>query len=246
MKILVPISKVPDTTSKIAFTDGDTKFAEEGIQWIVNPYDEWYALVRALELVEAGGGTVTVINVGDATSDPVIRKALALGAHEAVRIDTDASESYVVAKEIAAYASDKGFDMVLLGKETISYNGSEVGGMLAEFMNVPYISLASSLEVNGDSATMDRTIEGGVEVVEVKMPFVASASKGMAEQRIPNMRGIMAARTKPLTVVPASGADAKTAYVKYGLPDAKSEVKLVDAENMDELVRLLHEEAKSI
>lgn len=246
MKILVPISKVPDTTSKIAFTDGDSKFAEEGIQWIVNPYDEWYALVRALELVEAGGGTVTVINVGDAASDPVIRKALALGAHEAVRIDTDASESYVVAKEIAAYASDKGFDMVLLGKETISYNGSEVGGMLAEFMNVPYISLASSLEVNGDSATMDRTIEGGVEVVEVKMPFVASASKGMAEQRIPNMRGIMAARTKPLTVVPASGADAKTAYVKYGLPDAKSEVKLVDAENMDELVNLLHTEAKVI
>ncbi|MGB0918077.1 MAG: electron transfer flavoprotein subunit beta/FixA family protein, partial [Flavobacteriales bacterium] len=124
MKILVPISKVPDTTSKIAFADGDTKFAEEGIQWIVNPYDEWYALVRALELVEAGGGTVTVINVGGATSDPVIRKALALGAHEAVRIDTEASESYVVAKEIAAYASDKGFDMVLLGKETISYNGS--------------------------------------------------------------------------------------------------------------------------
>ena len=246
MKILVPISKVPDTTSKIAFTDGDSKFAEEGIQWIVNPYDEWYALVRALELVEAGGGAVTVINVGDAASDPVIRKALALGAHEAVRIDTDASESYVVAKEIAAYASDKGFDMVLLGKETISYNGSEVGGMLAEFMNVPYISLASSLEVNGDSATMDRTIEGGVEVVEVKMPFVASASKGMAEQRIPNMRGIMAARTKPLTVVPASGADAKTAYVKYGLPDAKSEVKLVDAENMDELVNLLHTEAKVI
>ena len=164
MKILVPISKVPDTTSKITFADGDTKFAEEGIQWIVNPYDEWYALVRALELVEAGGGTVTVINVGGATSDPVIRKALALGAHEAVRIDTEASESYVVAKEIAAYAADKGFDMVLLGKETISYNGSEVGGMLAEFMNVPYISLASSLEVNGDSATMDRTIEGGVEV----------------------------------------------------------------------------------
>ena len=246
MKILVPISKVPDTTSKIAFADGDTKFAEEGIQWIVNPYDEWYALVRALELVEAGGGTVTVINVGGATSDPVIRKALALGAHEAVRIDTEASESYVVAKEIAAYAADKGFDMVLLGKETISYNGSEVGGMLAEFMNVPYISLASSLEVNGDSATMDRTIEGGVEVVDVKMPFVASASKGMAEQRIPNMRGIMAARTKPLTVVPASGANAKTAYVKYGLPAAKSVVKLVDPENMDELVRLLHEEAKSI
>ena len=136
MKILVPISKVPDTTSKISFTDGDSKFNEEGIQWIVNPYDEWYALVRALEITEAGGGTVTVISVGDATAEPVIRKALALGAHEAVRIDADATESYQVAKEIAAYAGDKGFDMVLLGKETINYNGSEVGGMLAEFMGL--------------------------------------------------------------------------------------------------------------
>jgi len=246
MKILVPISKVPDTTSKISFVDGDSKFNEDGIQWIVNPYDEWYALVRALEIVEAGGGSVTVISVDDATAEPVIRKALALGAENAVRIDTKATESYVVAKEIANYAADKGFDIILLGKETINYNGSEVGGMLAEFLGQPYISLASKLEVNGGVATLDRTIEGGVEVVEVKMPFVASASKGMAEQRIPNMRGIMAARTKPLTVVPGSGVGAKTAYVKYGLPAAKSAVKLVDPENMDELVRLLHEESKSI
>ena len=197
-------------------------------------------------MVEAGGGTVTVINVGDATSDPVIRKALALGAHEAVRIDVNPADSFVIAKEISAYAADKGFDLVLLGKETISYNGSEVGGMLAEFMNLPYISLASKLEVNGDTATLDRSIEGGSEVVEVKLPLVASASKGMAEQRIPNMRGIMAARSKPLTVVAASGAEAKTAYVKYGLPAPKSAVKLVDPENMDELVNLLHTEAKSI
>jgi len=246
MKILVPISKVPDTTSKITFTDGDSKFNEEGIQWIVNPYDEWYALVRALELVEAGGGTVTVINVGDASSEPVIRKALALGANEAVRVDVNPADSYVIAKEIAAYAADKGFDLVLLGKETISYNGSEVGGMLAEFMNLPYISLASKLEVNGDTATLDRSIEGGTEVVEVKLPLVASASKGMAEQRIPNMRGIMAARSKPLTVVAASGAEAKTAYVSYGLPDGKSAVKLIDPENMDELVNLLHTQAKVI
>ncbi len=246
MKILVPISKVPDTTSKITFTDGDSKFNEEGIQWIVNPYDEWYALVRALELVEAGGGTVTVINVGDASSEPVIRKALALGANEAVRVDVNPADSYVIAKEIAAYAADKGFDLVLLGKETISYNGSEVGGMLAEFMNLPYISLASKLEVNGDTATLDRSIEGGTEVVEVKLPLVASASKGMAEQRIPNMRGIMDARNKPLTVVAASGAEAKTAYVSYGLPDGKSAVKLIDPENMDELVNLLHTQAKVI
>lgn len=246
MKILVPISVVPDTTSKIAFTDGDTKFNEDGIQWIVNPYDEWYALVRALEITEKDGGTVTVISVGDASAEPVIRKALALGAHDAVRIDTKPTESYIVAKELANYAQGKGFDLVLLGKETINYNGSEVGGMLAEFLGMPYISLASKLEVSGGVATLDRTIEGGTEVVEVKLPVVASASKGMAEQRIPNMRGIMAARTKPLTVIPASGVAAKTATVKYSLPAPKSSVKLVDPENMDELVRLLHEEAKSI
>ncbi|MCF8256496.1 MAG: electron transfer flavoprotein subunit beta/FixA family protein [Flavobacteriales bacterium] len=246
MKILVPISVVPDTTSKIAFTDGDTKFNEDGIQWIVNPYDEWYALVRALEITEKDGGTVTVISVGDATAEPVIRKALALGATDAVRVDTKPTESYVVAKELANYAKDKGFDLILLGKETISYNGSEVGGMMAEFLGFPFISLASKLDANGGVATLDRSTETGTEVVEVKLPAVISAAKGMAEQRIPNMRGIMAARTKPLTVVPASGVQGKTSTVKFGLPAAKSSLKLVDPENMDELVRLLHEEAKSI
>lgn len=246
MKILVPISVVPDTTSKIAFTDGETKFNEDGIQWIVNPYDEWYALVRALEITEKDGGTVTVVSVGDATAEPVIRKALALGANDAVRIDVKPTESYLVAKELANYAKGQGFDMILLGKETINYNGSEVGGMLAEFLNLPYISLASKLEINGGVATLERGIEGGSEILEVKMPFVASAAKGMAEQRIPNMRGIMAARTKPLTVVPASNVAAKTATVKYILPASKSSVKLVAADNVDELVRLLHEEAKAI
>lgn len=246
MKILVPISKVPDTTAKIAFTDGDTKFDENGVQWIVNPYDEWYALVRALEITEANGGTVTVINVGGADADPVIRKALAIGATDAVRIDAQPTESYFVAKQIAAYAADNGYEMVLLGKETIDFNGSEVGGMVAEFMNAPFVSLASKLDVNGGTATLERSVEGGVESVEVTLPFVASASKGMAEQRIPNMRGIMAARTKPLNVVPAVVADKMTSFDSFGLPAPKSAVKLVDAENVEELVDLLHNEAKAI
>ena len=246
MKILVPISKVPDTTAKIAFTDGDTKFDENGVQWIVNPYDEWYALVRALEITEAGGGTVTVINVGGADADPVIRKALAIGATDAVRVDAEPTESFFVAKQIAAYASENGYDMVLLGKETIDYNGSEVGGMVAEFMNAPFVSLASKLDVADGAATMERGVEGGVETVEVKLPFVASCAKGMSEQRIPNMRGIMAARTKPLNVVPAVGADKMTSFDSFGLPAAKSAVKLVDAENVQELVDLLHSEAKAI
>jgi len=246
MKILVCISKAPDTTAKISFTDGDTKFEEAGVQFIINPYDEWYALVRGLELKEANNGTVTTISVGGADYDPIIRKALAIGADDAVRIDAHPNDAFQVASEIANYAKDNGYDMVLCGKETIDYNGSQVGGMIAELMDLPYVSLAVKLEVNGTIATIERDVQGGTEVVEVSGAFVLSASKGMAEQRIPNMRGIMQARTKPLTVVPASGSSAMTEVVSYELPPAKTACKMVDAEDMDELISLLHNEAKVI
>lgn len=246
MKILVCISKVPDTTSKIAFTDGNTKFDETNVQFIVNPYDEWYALVRALEITEQGGGTVTVVNVGPAANEPTIRKALAIGAHEAVRIDGEPGEAFYVATQIAEYAKDKGFDAILTGKETIDFNGAEVGGMIAELLNLPYISLVSDLQVSGSTATLKRVIEGGYEVVEVNGPFVASAQKGMSEARIPNMRGIMAARTKPLNVVPAVPVDALTSVKVFGTPPPKSAVKYIDAEHPEQLVELLHTEAKVI
>lgn len=246
MKILVCISKAPDTTAKIAFTDGDTKFDESGVQFIVNPYDEWYALVKGLELKEANGGTVTVINVGGADSDPIIRKALAIGADDAVRIEAETTDALYVAKQIANYAKEQGYDMVFAGKETIDYNGSQVGGMIAELMDAPYISLASKLDMNGNTATIEREIEGGVEVVEVDTPFVLSAAKGMAEARIPNMRGIMAARSKPLNVIPAFEASNSTVVKGFKLPPAKSGCKYVDADNVDELVDLLRNEAKAI
>ncbi len=246
MKILVCISKAPDTTAKIAFIDGDTKFDENGVQFIVNPYDEWYALVRGLELKEANGGTVTVLNVGGAENDPIIRKALAIGADDAVRIDAEATDALYVAKQIANYAKEQGYDMVLCGKETIDYNGSQVAGMVAELMDAPYVSLASKLDMNGNTATIERDIEGGVEVVECNTPFVLSAAKGMAEARIPNMRGIMAARTKPLNVVTASEASVATSVKGFSLPPAKSGCKYVDAGNVEELVNLLHNEAKAI
>lgn len=246
MKILVCISKAPDTTAKISFTDGDTKFEEAGVQFIINPYDEWYALVRGLELKEANDGTVTAISVGGSDYDPIIRKALAIGADDAVRIDAHPNDAFQVASEIANYAKDNGYDMVLCGKETIDYNGSQVGGMIAELMNLPYVSLAVKLDVNGTLATIERDVQGGTEVVEVSGGFVLSASKGMAEQRIPNMRGIMQARTKPLTVVPASGSSTMTEVVSYELPPAKTACKMVDAEDMDELISLLHNEAKVI
>ncbi len=246
MKILVCISKSPDTTSKIAFTSGNTSFDENGVQYIVNPYDEWYALVRALELKETMGGSVTIITVGSAVDESIMRKALAIGADDAVRIDADPKDAYYTAMQISSYAKDQGFDLVLVGKETINYNGSQVGGMIAEAMQLPFVSLASKLDVAGNTITLEREIAGGVQVVEVSTPAVISCAKGMAEQRIQNMRGIMAARTRQLTVVPAAELQELTSYVMYDLPAAKSACKMISPDNMDELVQLLHNEAKVI
>ncbi len=246
MKILVCISKSPDTTSKISFTDNSTKFDENGVQYIVNPYDEWYALVRALEIKEANGGNVTIISVGAAGDEAVIRKALAIGADDAVRIDTDPTDAYYTAMQIAEYAKSNGFDLVLTGKETINYNGSQVGGMIAEALDQPFVSVATKLDVNGTTLTLEREINGGIEVVEVNTPAVVSCAKGMAEQRIPNMRGIMAARTKPLQVVAPVAVDQMTTYVNYTMPNAKSACKMIDPSNMDQLVEFLHNEAKVI
>ncbi len=244
MKYLVCISKTPETTAKIAFTNGDTQFDKNGVQFILNPYDEWYALVRALELKEAQGGTVTVINVGTSENDAVIRKALAIGADDAVRIDADPTSAMFVAKQISEYVKSNPFDVIFLGKETIDYNGSEVGGMLAEYLDLPYVSYAMALDIEGGSAKVTRDIEGGSETSKINLPVVVSAAKGMAEQRIPNMRGIMMAKRKPLNVVEAVAFSDKSKVVGYALPTGKTEVKMIDPENMDELVRLLQEEAK--
>ena len=247
MKILVCISKTPDTTAKVAFTDNNTKFATAGVQWIINPYDEWYALVRAIELKEKDPATsITLINVGGVDSEPIIRKALALGGDEAIRVSLDPLESFDTATQIAAIAKDGGYDLILTGKETIDYLGSSVGGMLAEMLDMPYVALATKLDLAGNKATITREIEGGEEICEVELPVVISCQKGMAEARIPNMRGIMAARTKPLKVVEAVNFEHMTSTVSFELPPPKAGVKLIDADNVDELVRLLHEEAKVI
>lgn len=246
MKILVCISKAPDTTSKIAFTDNNTSFDKNGVQFIINPYDEWYALVRGLELKEANGGSVTILNVGGADNDPTIRKALAIGADDAVRVNMEPTDALAVAKQIADYAKENAFDMVLCGKETIDYNGSQVGGMVAAFLDQPFISNASKLDMAGNTATVERDIQGGKEIIEVDTPFVLSASKGMAEARIPNMRGIMAARTKPLQVVEPSASENTTEVASYELPPAKGACKMVSADDPAELLNLLRNEAKII
>jgi electron transfer flavoprotein beta subunit len=246
MKLLVCISKTPDTTSKIAFTEGNTKFDENGVQWIINPYDEWYALVRAIELKEQDPSTtIHLITVGEADAEPIIRKALALGGDEAIRVNIQSNDSFVVASQIAAIAKEGAYDLILTGKETIDYNSACIGSMLSGLLDLPFVSLANKMDINGNTASIQREIEGGEEVCEVLLPAIVSCQKGMAEQRIPNMRGIMAARTKPLKVVEPIAVQATTTIQAFDLPPAKSGVKLVAADNVDELVRLLKEEAKA-
>jgi len=246
MNLLVCISKTPETTSKISFNSDNSAFNTEGIQYIMNPYDEWYALVRALELKEKGGGKVVVLNVGPSENDIVIRKALAIGADEAVRINAEPKSALFVAEQISNYVKENAFDIIFLGKETIDYHGALVGGMVAEKLGLPFLSFASHMESDGSSVTAKCDIEGGVEVVKSQLPVVISAAKGFAEQRIPNMRGIMMAKRKPLNVIEPISAEDQATVSSFKLPESKSGVKLIDPENMDELVRLLNEEAKVI
>lgn len=246
MKILVCVSKTPDTTSKIAFKNGNTQFDDAGVQWIINPYDEWFALVRAIELKEKDPSAVIhLVTVGGADCDPIIRKALALGGDEAFRINADSNDSYYIAAQIAEMAKQNQYDLIFTGKEAIDYNSAAIGGMIAELIDQPYISLATLFELNGTTATITREIEGGEEVAEVALPLVVSCQKGMAEQRIPNMRGIMAARTKPLKVIEPAAIDTLTSIVNFELPAPKAGCKMVAADNVPELIRLLHEEAKA-
>ncbi|MES2418787.1 MAG: electron transfer flavoprotein subunit beta/FixA family protein [Bacteroidota bacterium] len=245
MKILVCISNVPDTTTKITFTNDNTQFNTSGVQFIVNPYDE-IALSRAIELCEGGKGTVTVINVGESTTDPTIRKALAIGADDAVRIDAAPRDAYFTAFQIAQYAKANDFDFILCGRESIDYNGSQVAAMIGEFLDIPSISIIKKLDFEGTTATIEREIEGGKEVVSVSGKFVASCSEGTAEAKIPNMRGIMSARTKPLTVISVQEIEELGKVTKFETPAPRGTVKLIPAEHAEELIGLLHSEAKVI
>lgn len=246
MKILVCISHVPDTTTKISFTADNTSFNTAGVQFIINPYDE-IALTRALELTKDGAeGTVTVLNVGDASTEPTLRKALAIGATDAIRVNAAPREAFYVATQIAQVAQQEKYDLILMGRESIDYNGAQVPEMVAELLNMPSVSIAKKLDIEGTSATLEREIEGGKETVSVPLPLVASASEGMAEPRIPNMRGIMSARTKPLKVVEATDAAELTKVASHETPKPRGAVKLVDAQDVDKLVELLHTEAKVI
>lgn len=245
MNILVCITHVPDTTSRIAFTNGDTEFDKNGVQFIIGPYDD-YALARAVELKEQNGGKITVLNVGEADSDPTIRKALAIGADEAIRVNAFPSDSFFVANQIAEIAKEGAYDLILMGRESIDFNGGMVHGMVGELLGLPSFSPVMQLEVEGTSAKITREIEGGKEKLEVSLPFVAGCQEPIAEWKIPNMRGIMSARTKPLTIVEPSDPTTHSEISAYELPPAKGAVKMIDADNVGELVDLLRNEAKVI
>lgn len=243
MKILVCITHVPDTTSRIQFTDGNTQFDKTGVQFIIGPYDD-YALARAVELKEQTGGSITVLNVGEAETEPTLRKALAIGADEAIRVNAFPSDAYFVSKQIAHYANKGEYDLILMGRESIDFNGGMVHGMVGELLNMPSISPVMKLDIENGIGKMSREIEGGKEFLQVALPFIAGCQEPIAEWKIPNMRGIMSARTKPLNAVDPVDDSTRTNVKKYELPPAKGEVKLVDKDKVEELVQLLKNEAK--
>lgn len=243
MKILVCITHVPDTTSKIAFSNNNTEFDKTGVQFVIGPYDD-YSLARAVELKEQHGGTITALNVGEVETEPTLRKALAIGADDAIRVNTQASDSFFVATQIAAVAKDGNYDLILMGRESIDFNGGMVHGMVGEILGIPSLSPVMKLDVEGNRVKLAREIEGGKEYLEVDLPIVAGCQEPIAEWKIPNMRGIMMARSKPLNVVEPSGNETNTKTESYELPPEKGEVKMIDSGNVDELVKLLKEEAK--
>jgi len=245
MNILVCITHVPDTTSKIAFVENNTKFDTTGVQFIIGPYDD-YALARAIELKEQHGGKVTLVNVGEAETEPTIRKGLAIGADEAIRVNAAPTDAFFVAKQIAEVVKAGEYDLVLMGRESIDFNGGQVHSMVGELVGLPSLSPVMQLDVEGDTAKLAREIEGGKEYLEVKLPMIAGCQEPIAEWKIPNMRGIMSARSKPLNVQEPSETAQKTETLHFELPPPKGEIRMFEEDQLDDLVKVLKDEAKVI
>ena len=246
MKILVCISHVPDTTSKINFSADGAEFDTNGVQYVINPYDE-FSLARAMWFKEKQGASITVITVGNASTEPSLRKSLAIGADDAIRIDAEATDGFAVAKQIAEVVKGNDYDLILTGRESIDYNGAMVPGILATLVDFNFVNACVGLEIEGTDATVTKEIDGGTETLSSSLPLVIAGQKGLVQEkdlRIPNMRGIMMARKKPLTVIASNSAEANTKAVKFDKPEAKSACKMVDAGAIDELIDLLHNEAK--
>lgn len=248
MKILVCISHVPDTTSKINFLNGDSEFDTNGVQFVINPNDE-FGLTRAIWFQEQQGAAVTVVNVGGPDTEPTLRKALAIGANEAIRVNAKPTDGFFVAKQLAEVIKNGGYDLIIAGKESLDYNGGMVPGMVAGILGYNFLNSCINVTVEGTNVKASREIDGGKETVSTSLPLIIGGQKGLVEEkdlRIPNMRGIMTARTKALTILEPVAADANTKAVKFEKPAPKSAVKMFTADNLDELVKALHNEAKVI
>ena len=245
MKILVCITNVPDTTAKISFTDNDTKLNTANIQFIIGPYDD-YALARAVELKEQFSGKLTVLHVGGAESEPQIRKALAIGADDAIRVDAFPTDSYFVAEQIAAISAQNNYDLILMGRESIDFNGGVVHGIVGELLGIPSYSPVMKLSIENSIAQITREVDGGKETIEAPLPLVLGCQEPIADWKIPNMRGIMTARTKPLLVVAPQAVENKSSFTQFELPPAKSACKIIPADDVEQLVNLLKTEAKVI
>jgi len=248
MNILVCISHVPDTTSKVNFINDNATFDKNGVQFVINPNDE-FGLTRAIWFKEQQGSTVTVVNVGNNETEPTIRKALAIGADQAIRIDAEPIDSFFVAKQIAEIVKNGNYDLVIAGKESIDSNGAMVPGMIAALSEIDFVNSVIDIQIDQKTAKVAREIDGGKEIISVSLPLVIAGQKGIVEEkdlRIPNMRGIMTARTKPINVVQPIEVAQRTKSIRFEKPASKSAVKLVNADNLDELIDLLHNEAKVI
>ena len=248
MKILVCISSVPDTTSKINFTPDNCKFEPTGVQFIINPNDE-FCLTKAILLKEKLGATITLINVGTAETEPILRKAYAIGADDIIRIDATPTDALMVATEIAKVAKEGAYDLIICGKESLDYNGGMVGGYLAALLDLPFINKCIGLEIEGNSVTAAREVEGGKELLSASLPLVIAGQKGLTQEkdlRIPNMRNLMAARTKAIDVRAAEGTSKGTTIVGFEKMPAKQPVKMIAADDLDTLINLLENEAKVI
>jgi|TARA_B110000263_G_scaffold51893_1_gene43407 electron transfer flavoprotein beta subunit len=249
MKILVCISSVPDTTSKINFTDNNSKFDADGIQFVINPYDE-FGLTKAIILKEQLQAIVTVITVGDSSVEPVMRKALAIGADNAIRVNLKAEDSYSTAKEISNYIKENPFDLIIAGKESSDYNGGVVPGIIADIVGIPFANACNGLSTDGSSAELSREIDGGIETLKINLPLIIGGQKGLVEEselRIPNMRGIMTARSKPLEVIePNETTTTLTESILFEKPAQKKGCKMISSDNVSELVNDLHNVAKVI
>ena len=246
MNILVCISHVPDTTSKIDFSDDATSFKSEGIQFIINPYDE-FGLTKAINLRNEHGGKVTVVHYGAISSEPTLRKALAIGADEAIRIDGHPNDSFSVASELTKVIEANQYDLIIAGRESIDYNGGAVPAMMAEMLDLPFVNACTGLEISGTEAKMEREIEGGKEFINATLPVIIAGQKGLVEEAdliIPNMRGIMTARTKPLSVLDNINSTNNCTSLSFEKPQPKQACTMIDAGNEKELVTLLHQEAK--